>query len=176
MTSVGRSVTGVAVSSSECCNALPRVGDRVAAGQRATPTCRCRRGRLGDRRGPTLDDEGRAGALRCGEPSCAPGGGEERCAGLLGARTTAARELDARERGETPTNLKRLVEQLWLAEKAVEVICSDALRDQLIAHARSLHRVVRDAVMYPDWWACCALLQEALLAQIKVELHPNHDF
>ena len=66
--------------------------------------------------------------------------------------------LDARERGKTPTDLKRLVEQLWLAEKAVEIICSDALRDQLIAHARGLHRVLRHAVTYPDWWASCALL------------------
>ncbi len=85
-------------------------------------------------------------------------------------------ELEARERGETLTDLKRLVEQLWLAEKGVEIICSDALRDRLIGHARGLHRVVRVGVTHPDWRDHCANLQEALLAQIKVELHPNHDF
>lgn len=85
-------------------------------------------------------------------------------------------ELDVRERGESPTDLKRLVEQLWLAEKGVEVICSDALRDRIIAHARGLHQVVSDTATYPDWWAHCAHLQEALLAQIKVELRPGHDF
>lgn len=85
-------------------------------------------------------------------------------------------ELDVRERGESPTGLKRLIEELWLAEKGVEIICSGALRDRLIAHARSLHQVVRDAAAYPDWWAHCAPLQEVLLAQIKLELEPKHGF
>jgi hypothetical protein len=83
-------------------------------------------------------------------------------------------ELDVRERGESPTNLKRLIEQLWLAEKGVEIICSDALRNRLLAHARGLHEVVRDAATYPDWWAHCADLQNALLTQIKLELEPKH--
>lgn len=85
-------------------------------------------------------------------------------------------ELDVRERGQSPEDLKRLIEQLWLAEKGVEIICSDALRDRLVAHARGLHEVVRDAADYPDWWAHCADLQYALIAQIKLELEPHHDF
>lgn len=79
-------------------------------------------------------------------------------------------QLDARERGEPAPKLKRLVEQLWLAEKAVEIICSEALRDCLVAHARGLHDVVRQPQRYPDWWARCAQQQYDLLAQVKQEL------
>jgi hypothetical protein len=79
-------------------------------------------------------------------------------------------QLDARERGEPASDLKRLVEELWLAEKGVEIICSQALRDRLVAHARGLHDVVRDPQTYPDWWARCADLQYDLLAEVKQEL------
>lgn len=85
-------------------------------------------------------------------------------------------ELDERERGVTHADLKRLVEQLWLAEKGVEIICSENLRDRLIDHARGLHEVVRDAVAYPDWWDHCRSLQEALLVQLNTELAPRHQF
>ncbi|MGK8507935.1 hypothetical protein ACRS5S_07690 [Nocardia asiatica] len=85
-------------------------------------------------------------------------------------------ELDARERGEAPADLKRLIESVWLAEKRVELICSDALRDRVVAHARGLHAVVRDPVTYPDWWAHCSSLQSDLLAEAKAELVPKHDW
>jgi hypothetical protein len=86
------------------------------------------------------------------------------------------RELDERERGGTFADLKALIEQLWLAEKGVEIICSDALRDRLIDHARGLHQVVRDPVGYPDWWAHCSHLQGQLLSQLKADLSPQHEF
>lgn len=85
-------------------------------------------------------------------------------------------ELDVRERGEAPADLKRLIESVWLAEKRVELICSDALRDRVVAHARGLHDVVRDPVTYPDWWAHCSSLQSDLLAEVKAELVPKHDW
>jgi hypothetical protein len=81
-------------------------------------------------------------------------------------------QLDARERGESAPNLKDLIEKVWLAEKQVEIIASDALRDRLIAHARGLHQVVRDGAAFPDWWAHCSDLQADLLAQIKDDLTP----
>ncbi|WP_280490470.1 hypothetical protein [Nocardia carnea] len=85
-------------------------------------------------------------------------------------------ELDVRERGGTPDDVKRLIESVWLAEKQVEIICSDALRDRMVAHARGLHDVVRGPATYPDWWAHCRPLQEDLLAQAKVELTRDHDW
>ncbi|MBF6302053.1 hypothetical protein IU459_31580 [Nocardia amamiensis] len=85
-------------------------------------------------------------------------------------------ELDTRERGGTPTDLKRLVESVWLAEKGVELVCSDALRDRVVAHARGLHDVVRDPVTYPDWWAHCSSLQCDLLTEAKSELIPKHNW
>lgn len=85
-------------------------------------------------------------------------------------------ELDVRERGGTPDDLKRLIESVWLAEKRVEIICSDALRDRVVAHARGLHDVVRDPETHPDWWAHCRTLQYDLLAQVKIELAHNHEW
>jgi hypothetical protein len=85
-------------------------------------------------------------------------------------------ELDIRERGGTPADLKRLIESVWLAEKRVEIICSDALRDRVVAHARGLHAAVRDPATYPDWWAHCSALQSDLLAEAKAELIPKHDW
>ncbi|WP_040789158.1 hypothetical protein [Nocardia paucivorans] len=85
-------------------------------------------------------------------------------------------ELDARERGDTPDDLKRLIESVWLAEKRVEIICSDPLRDRVIAHARGLHDVVRDPVAHPDWWAHCRPLQHELLSQVKAELARDHEW
>ncbi|WP_328396178.1 hypothetical protein [Nocardia sp. NBC_00416] len=85
-------------------------------------------------------------------------------------------QLDVRERGGTPDDLKRLIESVWLAEKRVEIICSDALRDRVIAHARGLHDAVRDPVAHPDWWAHCSALQRDLLAEAKTELVPKHDW
>ncbi|WP_280401927.1 hypothetical protein [Nocardia carnea] len=83
-------------------------------------------------------------------------------------------EFDIRERGGTPEDVKPLIERVWLAEKQVEIICSDALRDRMVAHARGLHDVVRDPVTHPDWWAYCRPLQEDLLAQAKAELARDH--
>lgn len=85
-------------------------------------------------------------------------------------------ELDIRERGGNPTDLKRLMENVWLAEKRVEIICSDALRDRMVAHARGLHDAVRDAAAHPDWWAHCAELQRDLLTEAKAELVPKHEW
>ncbi|MFE3195398.1 hypothetical protein ACFXHA_40795 [Nocardia sp. NPDC059240] len=86
------------------------------------------------------------------------------------------RELDVRERGGTPQDLKRLIENVWLAEKRIEIICSEVLRDRVVAHARGLHDAVRDSVAHPDWWAHCQTLQCDLLSQAKVELARNHDW
>ncbi|QBS42851.1 hypothetical protein DMB37_24885 [Nocardia sp. CS682] len=104
---------------------------------------------------------------------------EEMKSAILDYFETAQRlqgELDARERGETPENLKPLIERVWLAEKRVEIICSDVLRDRVIAHARGLHDVVRDPATYPDWWAHCQLLQCELLSQAKMEIARDHDW
>lgn len=85
-------------------------------------------------------------------------------------------ELDTRERGGNPADLKPLIERVWLAEKRVELICSDALRDRVLAHARGLHDAVRDPVTYPDWWEHCSALQCDLLTEAKAELIPKHDW
>ncbi|MTE11500.1 hypothetical protein [Nocardia aurantiaca] len=85
-------------------------------------------------------------------------------------------ELDVRERGGAPDDLKRLIESVWLAEKRLEIICSDALRDRVIAHARGLHDAVRDPVAHPDWWAHCQSLQRDMLSQAKAELTRGHDW
>ena len=65
--------------------------------------------------------------------------------------------LDARERGEPLPDLKRLIEDVWLAEKTVEIISSDALRDRIIEHARGLHRAVRDPGQLPGLVGSLAL-------------------
>ncbi|MEV6337549.1 hypothetical protein AB0M12_22850 [Nocardia vinacea] len=104
---------------------------------------------------------------------------EELKSAILDYFETAQRlqgELDVRERGGTPDDLKRMIESLWLAEKRVEIICSDALRDCVIAHTRGLHDAVRDPVDHPDWWAHCRSLQSDLIAQAKAELSRVHDW
>jgi hypothetical protein len=104
---------------------------------------------------------------------------EELKSAILGYLETAQRlqsELDVRERGGVPEDLKRLIESVWLAEKRVEIICSDALRARIVAHAEGLHAAVRDPAAHPDWWAHCESLQAGLLAQAKVELVREHDW
>ncbi|WP_062987344.1 hypothetical protein [Nocardia anaemiae] len=104
---------------------------------------------------------------------------EELKSAILDYFETAQRlqgELDVRERGGTPDDMKRMIESVWLAEKRVEIICSDALRDSVVAHARGLHDAVRDPVTYPDWWDHCRLLQCDLIAQAKAELARKHDW
>ncbi|MGA6208634.1 hypothetical protein ACPESR_28150 [Nocardia testacea] len=103
---------------------------------------------------------------------------EELKSAILAYLETAQRlqsELDVRERDGVPEDLKRLIESVWLAEKRVEIICSDALRDRIVAHAEGLHTVVRDPANHPDWWAHCQSLQAELLAQAKVELVRDHE-
>ena len=80
------------------------------------------------------------------------------------------RQLDSRERGADPSDLKELIERVWLAEKRVEILASAELSDKLTAHARGLHQVVRDRDSFPDWWAHCSGLQADLLACAKREL------
>ncbi|WP_416565526.1 hypothetical protein [Nocardia testacea] len=103
---------------------------------------------------------------------------EELKSAILAYLETAQRlqsELDVRERDGAPEDLKRLIESVWLAEKRVEIICSDALRARIVAHAEGLHTVVRDPANHPDWWAHCQSLQAELLAQAKVELVRDHE-
>ncbi|WP_157181982.1 hypothetical protein [Nocardia testacea] len=103
---------------------------------------------------------------------------EELKSAILAYLETAQRlqsELDVRERDGVPEDLKRLIESVWLAEKRVEIICSDELRARIVAHAEGLHTVVRDPANHPDWWAHCESLQAELLAQAKVELMRDHE-
>ncbi|MET8797678.1 hypothetical protein ABZV91_14715 [Nocardia sp. NPDC004568] len=79
-------------------------------------------------------------------------------------------EFDIRERGGAPADPRRLIEDVWLAEKRVELICPDELRDRVLAHASALQDIVRDPGAYPDWWAYCAPAQHELLAQAKRSL------
>ncbi|MGW1738138.1 hypothetical protein ACWCPQ_04940 [Nocardia sp. NPDC001965] len=79
-------------------------------------------------------------------------------------------EFDIRERGGTPADPRRLIEGVWLAEKQVELLCSEELRGRILAHAAALQDVVRDPVTHPDWWAYCEPRQHDLLAQAKTEL------
>lgn len=80
------------------------------------------------------------------------------------------RQLDAREAGESPSDLKDLMERVWLAVKRVQILASDDLSDKLIAHAQGLHQVVRDGGQFPDWWAHCSALQIDLLSSARREL------
>jgi hypothetical protein len=82
-------------------------------------------------------------------------------------------QLDSRERSGQHSDLKPLIEQVWLAEKATEIICSDALARCLVAHARKLHDAVRDGRTYLDWWPHCEAEQAALIAQAKIDLAPQ---
>jgi hypothetical protein len=82
-------------------------------------------------------------------------------------------QLDARERVGQHADLKPLIEHIWLAEKALEIICSDELSACVVVHARALHEVSRDDVKYRDWWPHCEAAQTALIAQAKRDLTPQ---
>ncbi|MFE5286043.1 hypothetical protein ACFRAQ_13865 [Nocardia sp. NPDC056611] len=104
---------------------------------------------------------------------------EELKSAILNYFETAQRlqgELDVRERGGTPEDLKRLIENVWLAEKRIEIICSDPLRDRVIAHARGLHHAVRSPAECPDWWVYCRPLQHDLLRLAQAELVRDHNW
>ncbi|MGW5381433.1 hypothetical protein [Nocardia sp. NPDC003963] len=79
-------------------------------------------------------------------------------------------EFDIRERGGTPQDPRRSIEGVWLAEKRVELLCSEELRGRVLAHASALQDIVRDPVAHPDWWAYCEPAQHALLSQAKLDL------
>lgn len=85
-------------------------------------------------------------------------------------------ELDIRERGGTPDDPKRSVEGVWLAEKRIELLCSEELRSCVLAHAGALHDAVRDPAAHPDWWAHCGSLQHDLLAQAKRDLARDREW
>lgn len=78
--------------------------------------------------------------------------------------------LDERERQGGQPATKQLIEQLWLTEKAVELICSEELLSSLINHASALHDVSRDANTYSDWWAYCEPYQHDLMRRVRSEI------
>jgi hypothetical protein len=45
-----------------------------------------------------------------------------------------------------------LVEQVWLAQKQVDIICSEKLRQPIEEHATALNEVARHEADHPDWW------------------------
>jgi hypothetical protein len=85
-------------------------------------------------------------------------------------------QLDAREKGESVPDLRSMVEQVWLAQKQVAIVCSDQLRAPLEQHATALHKVTRHQADYPDWWAFVTPFQAALLEAMRNELRLSHDW
>jgi len=59
-------------------------------------------------------------------------------------------QLYAREHGREIPDLPIMVEQLWLAQKQVDIICSEELRKPLERHAVALNEVARHETEYPD--------------------------
>jgi hypothetical protein len=87
--------------------------------------------------------------------------------------------LYAREHGKDIPDLPIMVEQVWLAQKQVDIICSEDLREALKRHADALNEVARHEADHPDWWEFVSphekRLRDAMRAQLTwpdVRAHP----
>jgi hypothetical protein len=79
--------------------------------------------------------------------------------------------LYRREHGmETTPDLATLVEQVWLAQKQVEIVCSEGLREPLERHAVALNEVARHGDEHPEWWEFVAPHSKLMLDAVRVEL------
>jgi hypothetical protein len=85
-------------------------------------------------------------------------------------------QLDAREKGDDVPDLRSMVEQVWLAQKQLDIICSEQLREPLVQHATALHKVTRHEAEYPDWWTFVTPFQGSLLEAMRVELGQSYDW
>jgi hypothetical protein len=79
-------------------------------------------------------------------------------------------QLYAREHGQRVPDLPIMVEQLWLAQKQVDILCSEELRKPLEKHALALNEVARHEEAHPDWWEFVSPYSEALLNAMRAEL------
>ena len=83
--------------------------------------------------------------------------------------------LYAREHGREVPDIPVLVEQIWLAQAQVEIICSEGLRGPLEEHAVALNEVARHEEQYPDWWEYVYPYKGALHDAIRKELRWQDD-
>jgi hypothetical protein len=78
--------------------------------------------------------------------------------------------LYRREHGMETPDLATLVEHVWLAQKQVEIICSEGLREPLERHAVALNEVARHGDEHPEWWEFVAPHSRSMLDAVRVEL------
>jgi hypothetical protein len=84
-------------------------------------------------------------------------------------------QLYAREHGREVPDIPVMVEQIWLAQAQVEIICSEGLREPLEEHAIALNEVARHEEQYPDWWGYVYPYKRALHDAIRKELRSQDD-
>jgi hypothetical protein len=79
-------------------------------------------------------------------------------------------KLNEREHGGEVADLATLVEQVWLAQEQVDIICSEQLRKPVEEHASALNEVARHETDHSDWWAYVSPHSERLLSAMRAEL------
>jgi len=79
-------------------------------------------------------------------------------------------QLYAREHGQEIPDLPIMVEKLWLAQKLVDIVCSEQLRRPLVEHAKALNEVARHEARHPDWWGYVSPYAEELQKAFREEL------
>jgi hypothetical protein len=79
-------------------------------------------------------------------------------------------QLYSREHGSEVLDVPVIVEQVWLAQAHVDVICSEELRVPLTEHAIALNEVARHGEDYTDWWGYVLPHKIALHDAIRKEL------
>jgi hypothetical protein len=84
-------------------------------------------------------------------------------------------QLYAGEHGREVPDIAVMVEQTWLAQAQVEIICSEGLRRPLEEHAIALNEVARHKEQYPDWWGYVYPYKRALHDAIRKELRWRDD-
>ena len=84
-------------------------------------------------------------------------------------------QLYSREHGGEVPDIPVIVEQIWLANAHVDIICSEGLRGPLTEHALALNEVARHEEQYSDWWGYVLPRKLALHDAIRQELSWQDD-
>jgi hypothetical protein len=79
-------------------------------------------------------------------------------------------KLNEREHGGEVTDLAVLIEQVWLAQEQIDIICPEQLRKPVEDHASALNEVTRHEADHPDWWGYVSPYTKHLLDAVRDEL------
>ena len=79
-------------------------------------------------------------------------------------------QLYAREHEREVPDIPVMVEQIWLAQAQVDIICSKRLRSPLVEYTAALNDVSRHEQQYPSWWEYASPYKSAFLDAVREEL------